>query len=96
MSVLRKDVWEVSEHDFPAGSPIEAQLGFLLRYAILAPFDQDQPALGLLGSREPDPSHRRLQAGPVGRGSQPARAVHQLGLRAGEPAGGSRALRLPI
>ena len=37
MSTLRKDVWEVSEDDFPRASPIEAQLGFLLRYAILAP-----------------------------------------------------------
>ena len=37
MSVLRKDVWEVSEGDFPASSSIDAQLRFLLRYAILAP-----------------------------------------------------------
>lgn len=37
MPVLRKDVWEVSEADFPADSPLETQLGFLLRYAILAP-----------------------------------------------------------
>jgi nitroreductase len=37
MSVLRNDVWDVSEDDFPRASPIEAQLGFLLRYAILAP-----------------------------------------------------------
>jgi len=37
MSVLTKDVWEVSERDFPSTAPIETQLGFLLRYAILAP-----------------------------------------------------------
>ncbi|HJR16806.1 MAG TPA: hypothetical protein VJ808_08125 [Gemmatimonadales bacterium] len=37
MPVLRKDVWDVSEQDFPATSPIEDQLRFLLRYAILAP-----------------------------------------------------------
>lgn len=37
MPVQRTDTWAVSEDDFPRGSPIEAQLGFLLRYAILAP-----------------------------------------------------------
>lgn len=37
MPVLRKDVWEVSEQDFPETAPIETQLCFLLRYAILAP-----------------------------------------------------------
>jgi nitroreductase len=37
MPVLRKDVWEVSEQDFPSALPIESQLRFLLRYAILAP-----------------------------------------------------------
>jgi nitroreductase len=37
MPVQRHDAWAVSEDDFPRGSPIEAQLGFLLRYAILAP-----------------------------------------------------------
>ena len=37
MLVQRNDAWAVSEDDFPRGSPIEAQLGFLLRYAILAP-----------------------------------------------------------
>jgi hypothetical protein len=37
MLVQRNDAWGVSEDDFPRGSPIEAQLGFLLRYAILAP-----------------------------------------------------------
>ena len=31
------DVWNISEQDFPAGAPIETQLRFLLRYAILAP-----------------------------------------------------------
>ena len=34
---LRKDVWEVSEQDFPRSAPIETQLRFLLRYVILAP-----------------------------------------------------------
>ncbi len=53
MSVLRKDVWEVSEHDFPRSSPIEAQLGFLLRYAILAPSSRNsQPwAFSVQGNR---------------------------------------------
>jgi nitroreductase len=37
MPVLSKDVWEVSEQDFPRTAPIETQLRFLLRYAILAP-----------------------------------------------------------
>ena len=37
MPVQRSDVWEVSEDEFPRASPIEVQLGFLLRYAILAP-----------------------------------------------------------
>ncbi|MGZ8393073.1 MAG: Acg family FMN-binding oxidoreductase [Gemmatimonadales bacterium] len=37
MPVLREDVWEVSELDFPKTARIETQLGFLLRYAILAP-----------------------------------------------------------
>jgi hypothetical protein len=34
---LTKDVWNLSEQDFPGTSPIESQLQFLLRYAILAP-----------------------------------------------------------
>ena len=37
MTMLRKDVWEVSEQAFPDTAPIETQLRFLLRYAILAP-----------------------------------------------------------
>jgi hypothetical protein len=37
MSVMTKDVWEISEQDFPATAPIELQLRFLLGYAILAP-----------------------------------------------------------
>jgi hypothetical protein len=37
MLVQRNDAWGVSEDEFPRSSPIEAQLGFLLRYAILAP-----------------------------------------------------------
>src|ERR687898_2029893 len=37
MPLLRKKVWEVSEKDFPETGPIDSQLRFLLRYAILAP-----------------------------------------------------------
>lgn len=37
MPLLRKKVWDVSERDFPEAESIEAQLRFLLRYAILAP-----------------------------------------------------------
>ena len=37
MARLTKGVWHVAEDDFPSTSPLEAQLGFLLRYAILAP-----------------------------------------------------------
>ena len=35
--MLTKDVWNLSEQGFPGTSPIELQLQFLLRYAILAP-----------------------------------------------------------
>jgi len=37
MTPMTRDVWEVSEQDFPGTLPIELQLQFLLRYAILAP-----------------------------------------------------------
>jgi hypothetical protein len=37
MSRQRKDVWDVAAADFPRKAPIEQQLQFLLRYAILAP-----------------------------------------------------------
>jgi nitroreductase len=37
MPMLTKDVWEVSQRDFPDAAPLETQLRFLLRYAILAP-----------------------------------------------------------
>jgi hypothetical protein len=37
MRVATKDAWETSEQDFPGAAPIEQQLRFLLRYAILAP-----------------------------------------------------------
>ena len=37
MSSLTQDVWKVSELDFPGAAPIQTQLRFLLRYAILAP-----------------------------------------------------------
>jgi hypothetical protein len=53
MRVLAKDVWYVSERDFPHTSSIEAQLGFLLRYAILAPSTKNsQPwAFAVQGNR---------------------------------------------
>ena len=53
MSVLRKDVWEVSEQDFPGSSPLEDRLRFLLRYAILAPSTRNsQPwAFSVQGNR---------------------------------------------
>ena len=53
MPVLRKDVWEVSERDFPATAPIDDQLRFLLRYAILAPSTKNsQPwAFSIQGNR---------------------------------------------
>jgi nitroreductase len=53
MPALRKDVWEVSEEDFPATAPIEKQLRFLLRYAILAPsVKNSQPwAFSVQGNR---------------------------------------------
>lgn len=37
MADLAKDVWDISGRDYPDGAPLEAQLRFLLRYAILAP-----------------------------------------------------------
>ena len=37
MPVVTKEVWKIYEHDFPGTAPIELQLRFLLRYAILAP-----------------------------------------------------------
>jgi hypothetical protein len=53
MPVLRKNVWEVSETDFPTTSPFEDQLRFLLRYAILAPSTKNsQPwAFSLQGNQ---------------------------------------------
>ena len=53
MPLLRKKVWEVSERDFPETGSIEAQLRFLLRYAILAPsVKNSQPwAFSLQGNR---------------------------------------------
>lgn len=38
---MSTEVWQTSEQVFPAASPIEAQLRFLLRYAILAPSPQN-------------------------------------------------------
>ncbi len=35
--MLTRDVWDLSERDFPRAGPIDLQLRFLLRYAILAP-----------------------------------------------------------
>lgn len=74
MPVLRKDVWEVSEQDFPWTSSLEAQLRFLLRYAILAPSSKNsQPwafsvrgnevrLLADLSQRQPvgDPDRREM------------------------------------
>jgi len=37
MTLVTEDVWDVRQQDFPATLPIEVQLRFLLRYAILAP-----------------------------------------------------------
>jgi nitroreductase len=37
MPGLTKDVWEIAQREFPRDAPIETQLRFLLRYAILAP-----------------------------------------------------------
>lgn len=37
MEPVSSDPWKVSERDFPATGPVEAQLRFLLKYAILAP-----------------------------------------------------------
>jgi nitroreductase len=53
MSVLTRDVWDVSERDFPATAPIETQLRFLLRFAILAPSTKNsQPwAFSVQGNR---------------------------------------------
>lgn len=53
MPALTKDVWDVSDQDFPESSPIETQLGFLLRYAILAPSTKNsQPwAFSVRGNR---------------------------------------------
>src|SRR5215208_6473163 len=53
MPVLRTDVWEISEQDFPGTSGIETQLRFLLRYAILAPSTKNsQPwAFSVQGNR---------------------------------------------
>ena len=53
MSILTKDVWALSENDFPRADAIETQLGFLLRYAILAPSTKNsQPwAFSIQGNR---------------------------------------------
>jgi nitroreductase len=53
MPVLTKAVWEVSEQDFPDTAPIQTQLRFLLRYAILAPSTKNsQPwAFSVQGNR---------------------------------------------
>jgi nitroreductase len=37
MARLKKNVWNISPQEFPCTAPIEKQLQFLLRYAILAP-----------------------------------------------------------
>ncbi len=74
MRPLSTAVWNVSEYEFPRTSPIEMQLGFLLRYAILAPSTRNsQPwAFSIQGNRIhlfadlhrgqviADPDHREL------------------------------------
>ena len=37
MGARNHDSWDISEQEFPEGGSIEAQLRFLLRFAILAP-----------------------------------------------------------
>lgn len=53
MSAHTKSVWALSEDDFPRADALESQLGFLLRYAILAPSTKNsQPwAFSIQGSR---------------------------------------------
>ena len=60
MKHFPSDPWKVSERDFPATGPIEAQLRFLLNYAILAPskhntqpwlFHVDQKSVELYADR---------------------------------------------
>ena len=53
MSIFTKDVWAISEDDFPRAEALETQLGFLLRYAILAPSTKNsQPwAFSIQGNR---------------------------------------------
>jgi hypothetical protein len=74
MSRFDKKIWDVSDEEFPRGAPIEQQLRFLLRYAILAPSTKNsQPwrfvvegnrvqVLAALERRQPvaDPEHREL------------------------------------
>jgi len=53
MPAFGRNMWDVSERDFPRTSNIETQLGFLLRYAILAPSTKNsQPwAFSVRGNR---------------------------------------------
>ena len=37
VTMLRKDVWEVSEENFPASESLESQLSFMRPNAIMAP-----------------------------------------------------------
>lgn len=74
MSRVKKNVWKVAEEEFPRTAPIEAQLQFLLRYAILAPSTKNsQPwrflvegnqvqLIAALERRQPiaDPENREL------------------------------------
>jgi len=74
MSGLDKKVWHVAAEEFPHGAPIETQLQFLLRYAILAPSTKNsQPwrfavegnqveLIAALDRRQPiaDPDNREL------------------------------------
>jgi len=53
MASMTRQVWDLSQSDFPEGSSIETQLGFLLRYGILAPSTRNsQPwAFHIQGNR---------------------------------------------
>jgi len=77
MGAPNQDSWDISDQEFPDGSPIEAQLRFLLRFAILAPSPKNsQPwafairdnkvfVLADLGRSNPvsDPDRRELYIG---------------------------------
>ena len=91
---LTRDVWNLSEQDFPGTSPIESQLLFLLRYAILAPSVRNTQPWTFQIEGNAVHLHRRVGAGAAGGRSYATGTPHQSRLRAGEPARRSGALRL--